>query len=349
MNRHFPYITSILALSVLALMLASCNGKAPAKAVVEPVSVRVEPVAVERIASPIAATGTLAPKDGIDLSFKVGGVVARVLVDDGARVRAGQLLAALDPGEIGPAVARAEAAADKAQRDLVRVQRLYADSVVTLAQLQDAGTARDAAVAELEAARFNGSHSRIVAPADGVVLRRLAEPGEVVSPGVRVLAFASGARGQVVRVGLADRDLVRVHSGDRAEVRFDALPGRVFEGAIAEVGAAPDPATGTYAVEIAVRGAEALATGLVASVEIRPRSQSDVALVPMTALVEATGDAASVYTLDASGRHAERRTVRLAFLAGDRVAIAGGLEGVKRVITDGAARIGAGDPVEVER
>lgn len=347
MNRS---LLALPLLAVLALPNAACtNSRAAAPAVKTPIAVRLATVRTERMASPIAATGTLAPKDGVELSFKVGGVVARVLADDGARVRAGQLLAALDLGEIAPAVARAEAAADKADRDWRRVQRLYADSVATLAQLQDAGTARDAALAERDAARFNRGHAVIVAPADGVVLRRLAEPGEVVGPGRPVFSFGSHARGQVLRVGLADRDLVRVRLGDAAEVRLDALPGRVFTGVVSEVGAAADPATGTYGVEIALRGADGLASGLVGSVEIRPRAESEVSLVPIASLVEADGENASVFTLDASGRRAERRPVRLAFVAGDLVAIHSGLEGVRQVITDGAGRVDAGGPVEVLR
>jgi len=340
----------LFLLPVLALTLGACAKSKPAtRAADEPVAVRTQAVEREKVASPISATGTLAPKDDVNLSFKVGGVIARVLVDEGARVRAGQLLAALDMGEIAPAVARAEAAADKADRDYRRLQRLYADSVATLSQLQDAGTARDAALAELDAARFNRSHARIVAPADGVVLRRLAEPGEVVSTGTPVFAFGSQARGQVVRVGLADRDLVRVRMGDSAEVRFDALPGRVFPASVSEVGAAADPVTGTYGVEVAVRGAGHLASGLVASVEIRPRAETEVALVPIESLVEANGDRASVYVLDATGHRAERRAVKLSFIAGDRVAVLSGLDGVRRVVTEGAGRISAGDLVEVLR
>lgn len=345
MNR-----TSLYLLPLLALPLGACtNSKAAVPAASAPVAVRVEAVRVERMASPIGATGTLAPKDGVDLSFKVGGVVARVLAEDGARVRKGQLLAALELGEIDPAVTRADAAAEKAERDFRRMQRLYADSVATLAQLQDAGTARDAALAERDAARFNRGHAMIVAPADGIVLRRLAEPGENVGPGKSVFSFGSRARGQVLRVGLADRDLVRVRLGDPAEVHFDALPDRVFAGVVSEVGAAADPSTGTYTVEIAVEDADGLASGLVGSVEIRPRTQTQVALVPIESLVEASGGDASVYTLDATGLRAERRAVRLAFVAGDLVAIRAGLEGVGQVITEGAGRLDAGDLVEVLR
>lgn len=344
MNR----IANLLAPAALALALAGCTNassdESPADAVV---SVRVTPVVRANLALPVTGTGTLTPKDAAELSFKLAGVVARVNVEEGDRVRAGQPLASLQLGDIDPAVARARATADKAERDQQRVARLYADSVATLSQLQDATTAWDAARAEYEAARFNRGHAEIVAPADGVVLRRLAEPGELVDAGRSVLEFAGRARGQIVRLGLADRDFVRVEEGDSASVWFDAYPGRTFAGVITERGASADPVTGTYRVELSLPDARTLASGLVGRVEIRPRATSPVALVPVESLLEADGDHAWVYTLSPDGRHAVRRAVELAFLAGGRAAIRSGLEGVGAVISEGNARLDGGDRVEV--
>jgi multidrug efflux system membrane fusion protein len=324
------------------------------------VPVRVAPAAVDRVAVPVAATGTLGPKEDVALSFKIGGVVARVLVDEGQRVRAGQILASLDFGEIDPGVTRARAGAEKAERDLARARRLYADSVATREQVENAETARDAAQAELDAAMFNRRHAAITAPADGVILRRLAEPGELVESGATILTLGSRARGQVVRTWLADRDVVRIRTGDRATVRFDAFPDHAFEGRVTEIAAAADPMTGTYRVEIAlaagpggpggdaaVSPTPALASGLVAAVEIRPAADQSVALVPAESVLEADGTNGVVYTLAADGRSAVRRHVTIAFLSGDRVAIASGLDGAKRIITEGAAYLDDGSAVEV--
>ena len=103
-----------------------------------------------------------------------------------------------------------------------------------------------------------------------------------------------------------------------------------------EIAAAADPMTGTYRVDVAVPGAEGLASGLVGGVEIRPQAAQPVALVPVEAVLEADGSHATVFTLSADGRRAERRAVTIGFLAGDRVAVVRGLDGVRTVITDGA-------------
>jgi RND family efflux transporter MFP subunit len=346
MNRLAVLIPLLLAPLALSGCTAADSQIRPSK---EAIAVKLAPVTIETMAMPVLATGTLGPKEDIALSFKVGGVISRVLVHEGDRVQAGQLLAALDLGEIEPAVTRARTVAEKAARDLSRAQRLYADSVVSLEQLEDAKSGRDAAAAEYEAALFNRSHASIVAAADGVILRRYAEPGEVVNAGTPILALGSRAKGQVLRAGLADRDVVRLRLGDRAVVRFGALPERSFEGTVSEIAAAADAATGTYGIEVALPGAASLASGLVGTVEISPRAGAPVALVPVESVLEANGSDASVFTLSADGRTAERRPVRLAFLAGERVAVRSGLEGVQSVITEGAARLDAGDRVEVTR
>ena len=330
-----------LPLGILALALAGCGGSV-AQVVEQPpappaVAVRVAPVTDTILSRPITAAGTVAPKDEIALSFKVGGVIARLVPDAGDPVRAGQTLAELELREIAAGLAKARSAAEKAERDLARARRLYADSVVTLAQFQDAQTAVEVARADLEAAAFNRRYATIVAPSDGVVLRRSAEPGETVAPAATVLVLGSRARGNVVRVGLTDRDVVSVRDGDRAIARFDAFPGRTFRGQVSQIGAAADPETGTYGVEITLVDAGALAAGLIGTVEVRPARGAPTTLVPIEAILEADGTAATVYVLSADGTRAQRRRVTIAFLDGNRVAVAHGLQGAVSVVTDGAA------------
>ena len=252
-------------------------------------------------------------------------------------MRAGQPLAALDLREIDAGVAKAMAGAEKARRDAARVERLYHDSVATLVQWQDAQTARDAADADLRTARVNREFAVIAAPSDGVILRRTVNAGAQVSSGTQILLFGSSTRGVVLRVGLADRDAVRVHDGDSAVITFDAFGERTFFGRVRQVGASADPRTGTYAVEIAVTGGESLPSGLVGRVRISARptatlhnsaADGDVAAIPAEALVEGAADTGGV-RIRRAGRRALRHRVTLVGIDGDRVLVRG-LSGVTR-------------------
>jgi len=341
-----------LALASLTLVGCARGGADPSRAVDAPALVRAAPVTDTVLARPIVATGSVAPEDEISLGFKIGGVIARISVDAGDRVRAGQTLASLDLREIDAGLAKARSGAAKAARDLARAQRLYTDSVVTLAQLQDAETGDEVARSDLQAASVNRRYAVIVAPTDGVVFRRIAEAGENIAAGSPVLVLGSrgggGRAGNVLKVGLADRDVVSIKKGDAASVRFDALSGREYTGRVSRIGAAADPGTGTYEIEITLDRGDGLAAGLVGRVEIHPSEGVPATLVPVEAVLEADGGDATVYALSSDGTHAERRHVSVEFIDGNRVAVAKGLENVTRVLTDGAAYLDDGAAVRVK-
>ena len=92
-----------------------------------------------------------------------------------------------------------------------------------------------------------------------------------------------------------------------------------------------------------------LTAGLVADVEIRPATSGPLPVIPVDAMLEADADSATVFAFDAVAGRAQRRAIRIAFLSGDRVAVASGLDGVTQVVTAGASRLTDGDAVEVLR
>ena len=333
-----------LALPIVVLLAACATAdSAPGNATVPPVPVSWQVVTLDSVAQPVTGTGTYGSRDDVSLAFKIGGVVARVQVDEGDLVRQGTVLATLDLREIDALRTKARVAVEKAERDVARLRVLYADSVATRAQLQDAESALAAAQADLETASVNRDYAVITAPGTGRVLRRTVTAGALVSPGQEILRLANDARGRVVRLGLTDRDVVRVREGQRATITFDALPGETFTGRVILRGAATDPRTGTVPVEIAVSGVDALPAGTVARVEIEVPARVPVALVPLDAVLEADGDSATVYVLR-DDTVATRRRVRIRFLAGDRLAV-DGLDSGLRVITQGAAYLSDGAAV----
>jgi RND family efflux transporter MFP subunit len=337
------------ALIVGALFTAACsNGGAATDKGPAPRPVHVATLNPVPFGDGVHAVGLLAPKDQARLAFKIGGYVESINVEEGAPVKAGQLLAVLKQTEIAAAVEQARQSAAKTQRDLDRVKALYADGVATLEQYEDLETAHRVAAAALRSAEFNGDHARILAPGDGVVLQKLVDVNELVQSGQPVLVVGKAGRGWVVRVGLADRDRVRVHAGDAADIAFDAWPGRRFSGRVGNVAAAADPGTGTYMIEVAVDpGESGFVQGLVAKVTLAPHDLPSVAALPLQALVEANGSEAGVFVLDPDGAHVHRLTARIGRVSGGQVEVLAGIAPGARVVTDGAAFLENGSPVRV--
>jgi len=168
----------------------------------------------------------------------------------------------------------------------------------------------------------------------------------VVAPGRPIVHLSGQGRGFVVRAALADRDVLGLLPGTLARVRLDADPGRPLAGRVTEIARAAGRGTGTYQVEIALpaAGSAGLLSGLTARVEIERRVPAAGA-VPLSAVVDGDGEQGAVFTIRDGAAH--RVPVRIAFLQGDRAVLSAGLDGVDRVVTDGAPRLSDGARVTV--
>jgi RND family efflux transporter MFP subunit len=302
----------------------------------KPIPVRTVAVSQEDVQLSIHASGQVSSDTDAKPSFKTGGVIARILVEEGSVVKKGQLLATLDLTEINAHVKQATEAVDKARRDLQRVKNLQADSVATLENVQDATTGLSVAEENLRMANFNLGYSEIRSPIAGKIIKKLVNQGEIIGPGMPAFyILGAGSADWVIKAGLADRDWARLRTGNRATVHFDAYPGKVFEAKVNQLADVSNPASGTFDVELKLTAPPPrLAAGLIASVEIFPENAGNQVVIPLDALVETNRNEAIIFTIHEGV--AQAVPVKIAFLYQDKVVVQSGLENVERVVTDGA-------------
>jgi len=340
-----------LAVVCLLGVVAACSKKeTPAPAVARPVVVRAEKVVYSAEAIPVYATGVLSRKTEANLSFKVGGIVADVSVRVGDSVKKGDVLARLRLAEIDARVAQARNGLEKVQRDLVRVEKLRADNVATLENLQDAKTAVEDAAASVRIAEFNREHAVIVAPADGRILRRLAEPEEMIEAGHPVLAFASDGDGWMVRVGIAERDVVRLHAGDQAEVKSEGVEARSLPARVAQISEATELTTRTTEVELALEtGLAGGRSGSVVRVVITPQPVEERPVVLVSSLMEGVGNKAYLFLVQANAMTATRVQVEVVGMDGGRVFLKTPLPREASIVTSGAEYLQDGMAVDIAK
>ena len=343
----FPLFTTL----GLAALVAGCGASADPPADPPPLPwVEVATATARTQALPIRVSGRLASKAEIPLSFKIDGVIDRILVDEGDTVRKGQRLAQLHLSEIEAQVMEVQAALQQAERDLARTERLHRDSVATLDELENARTAVDVAEARLQATRFNRQYAVIEAPAAGRILQRRKEAGEVVESGRSILKLGASKRGWVVRVGVAARDVVRVALGDTAQVTFNAHPNQPVTARVTETADAADSQTGTFEIELTVDTTDLpLKSGFIAAVDLQPSAPSAYVEIPAAALVEGDGQDGVVFTVDSTPEADVQRTrVRVAAVLDSTVVLNRGLAAGARVVTTGAVGLRDGETVRVE-
>lgn len=331
--------------------IAGCSRGVPEAAAEQlqaPLPVRVAAVDRGPVSRPVQATGTVHVKNAMDLSFKVGGVLASIPVEKGTVVKRGQVLAQLDATEIKARASQAREAALQAERDLARVSKLSASGALPPVQLETAETQASIARSAETAAAFDARHAVIVAPDDGWIDARLASAGEVIAPGRPVLHLSGRSKGWVVRVALPDRDVLRVAVGDAATIALDATspPANApLSGKITEIATVATAETGTFDVEVRFDSAPGfLRAGLTARVSVE-KLERPAATVPLSAVVDGNGQRAAVFAV--GNQHAARVPVSVAFLYRDRAALEGLPADVTEVVSDGAPSLVDGAAVRV--
>lgn len=298
---------------------------------------------------PIHAIGRLGSDQELKLSFKIGGIIASMRGDEGDYVRAGQRLASLRTNEIDAQVLKAERALQKAKRDLERIEKMYADSAATLENVQDLTTLVQVSEADLDIAQFNQTYAQINSPVNGRILRRLAEPNELVGPGQPLFVIAAASGGTyVMKVALSDRDINRVNYQTKAKVHFDAFPKQIFNAKVITIAESADPVTGTFEVELQVEAGKArLRNGFIGTVELMPASEDTYLELPISAIVEGDEEELSVFIpmADSSARMIK---VQPFHITSEMIYVyKPSDQQLQIVITDGAPYLSDGDRIHI--
>lgn len=341
-----------ISATFLTFTLAGCGGSAatpPASAEAQAVPVRVAAAGPAPFLSEIRTIGRVEPDRSYVLAFKTPGVVSVLNVEEGDAVKKGQVLAELDPRDVDAQLRQAQEAADKAARELARVKKLHASGFASDAALQDAEAQAKSTRATAQAARSNRGYASIVAPADGIVLKRNIEANGVVAAGAPVLTLSDMSESFVLAAGLADRDALRVALGDAATVSFDAFPGQAFTASVTEIGADADVRTGTFQIKMRIAATDApLKSGLVGRAAITPSAQSAATLaIPVDAILEGHGSEAMVFVVDPATGAAKRTRIATGRISGGLVAVTAGLKAGDQVVVDGAGYLTDGEKVSI--
>lgn len=352
-----PFQGLFVGVVVLGL-LAACSRQAPAP---EPIrAVKLIEVGLHAVNAEVEYAAEVRAQTESRLGFQVAGKLVQRLVNVGDVVRKGQLLAELDGQDYALAAqaAQAQVAAAKTQRDLAkadweRFSALKSQGFISGVELDRRRANWQSAQAQLEQAQAQASsqnnqsgYTRLLASAAGVITSVQAEPGQVVAAGSPVVQLAhDGPRDVVFAVPEGARSQIK--QGQAVQVRIwsqDSL----LAGAVREVGASADPVTRTYAIKVALQGAEQPALGATAYVRMHQSNpeKSDAIKLPSTAVRE-QGGTSMVWEFDSNTSTVHARKVEIAGVDGNDVVIAAGVQPGMRLVAAGTHVLTEGQKVSI--
>lgn len=275
---------------------------------------------------------------------KVGGEVREILVEEGDRVRSGQVLARLDGDRLRFEMQQAEANLRKLQRDYQRNVDLRDRSLISAGDFEKIQYEMEALKATYDLAKLELGYTEIRAPIQGVVSQRFIKLGNTIDVNAPTFQVTS-LEPLISYLHVPEREYRRIAAGQTATLRVDALQGSTFEGTVARISPVVDPATGTFKATIEVYDeSRRLKPGMFARVNVVYDMHADALQIPRSAIIEEGGES-SVFVV--SDETAHRRSVRTGYVENGRVEILEGLADGETFVLVGQSGLKEGSKVTV--
>jgi len=309
MKRFVPWLLIIIGLLVVAAVMRQCrNGGA--------VNYQTATIARGPITQAVTATGTLNPVVNVQVGSQVSGNIAKLFVDFNSDVKAGQVVAQIDPALFQATVTQAEgdlasaqAALELAKVNATRTQELFARKTSSQADLDQAMANLHQSEANvkikqgaLDKARADLEHCTITSPIDGVVISRSVDVGQTVAASLQapvIFAIANDLTKMQIDTNVAEADVGVVKIDQNVDFTVDAFPMETFHGRVVQVRNAPITVQNvvTYDTVIGVSNPELkLKPGMTANVSIIIAHKDDVLQIKNAALRFRPPDATPVET-----------------------------------------------------
>ncbi len=351
--------SGLAALALVGVILVGgCKSDAkPAAMVAQPVQVmEIKPAATTESWSYV---GTIRARFESDIAFRVGGKVTRRLVDIGARVAAGQIIAELDPADFRLAFEAqlAEFSAARSSRDQAvaaeaRFRTLQAQGHVAKAALDQRVAAADEARGRVERAeralalaQNQLDYTVLRSDAAGVVSALPVEVGQVVVAGQPIARLARRDEIEAL-VAIPEHRLAEVKKA-QAEIEIWGDGDRRYPARLREVSPDADRVSRTYAARFSVDvGSSATELGRTATVHMRAANAAPAFTVPLAAVMQ-DATTPTIWVLDATATRVQRTPVSLIRLTREAAIIAGALRPGDRIVTLGVHMLDADKPVRV--
>ncbi|MBU1299300.1 MAG: efflux RND transporter periplasmic adaptor subunit, partial [Bacteroidetes bacterium] len=298
MKKKLIYISSAVIIIIVVLYFFVFRSSS------EEIKYRTEKISKGDIVVQVRATGTVNAVKTVLVGSQVSGTIAQIYVDFNSIVKAGQIIAQIDPTFLAASVKeseanleRVQAQVNEAKRNLNRFRELFSKALVSQAEMDAAQTNYETSIAQLkqaeaslDRARVNLRYATIKAPIDGVVISRDIDVGQTVAASLqapKLFVIANDLKKMQVEANVDEADIGNIQIGQEVTFTVDAHSGKEFKGTVTQIRLAPQTVQNvvTYTVIIEVPNPDLkLMPCMTATVSILIDEKEDVLRVPALAL-----------------------------------------------------------------
>lgn len=366
LQHHSGHYKMCGAAIVALFLIAGCSEKPQTQLETPPKAIKYFSVGEESSGSVRKITGIVEPSDKTELSFRVEGKAAQVLVKQGDLVSKDQVLAELDPKDYRTALSSAQAQLNQARAEqqnssaeLKRNQQLFSRKLVAQATIDKLQAASDTANSRVKVAQDQVKdanrrleRTKLRAPFAGTINNRSLEPFQSVKSGNTVFEL-QGDTGFKIKVPAAESMMPYIEYGQVVKANFPAMPGASLEGQVSSIGSQVE-AGSSFPVKVQLLGdTSSIRAGMTANVtfSFRPQDQDKpIYMIPISALSESNSNKgnnrfASVLIFNPESSRLEKREVELGDLRDNSVEVLNGLNKDDKIAAAGLPFLFAGQEV----
>ena len=341
MKRNCLLLLLVLA---VALMNGCQNGKSADKNAPAPVSIITQKVAKTSVSREISASGNIEGNKTTRLGFLVAGKINYIAGEEGMTLGAGKLLASLDPENYRIAREMADANLAQVQDEFNRLSTMYERRSLSEGDFTKISNALKAAKAQQQLQNKNLLDTRLYAPFQGVLLKKGAEAGEIISAGIPLFVLSDISWVKVI-ASIPEADLQQVKIGAEARVYIAAIDS-TMTGRVIEVGSASEPTTRAFNVKIELKNPDLkIRPGMTAEVKIASGQQTETIVVPAEAVLRDLDNSACVFVVDEKKSQAFKRKVSLGQMTRNNIEITSGISPDERIVVGGQHKLNDGSPI----
>ena len=308
------------------------------------VMVRVATAENKDVNTQYITNGTFAPKQEVKLSSETAGRVSRVLVDEGAHVKAGQVLAVIDGDKQNVNVANAQSVYNNALNEGERFESAYKTGGVTKQQLDQVKLQLENAKNNLRSSQLLASDVNVTASFAGIVNTRSVEPGAYVTPGKDLFEIVN-VSSLKLKVTVDEKNIEQVKLGHTVKVESAVLAGKSFEGKVTFIAPKAD-ASLNFPVELEIQNNSnnELRAGMYGTAYFGSEGAANLLVIPRTAFV---GSVSSNQVFVVKDGKAVLSKVVAGRVFGETVEVLSGVSQGQQVVTTGQINLLDGTPVQI--
>jgi len=296
--------------------------------------------------------GDVATDENIIIYPEYSGILQNVYVNEGDRVKKGQILAKIDDGGLSSQVAQAEAQATLAKTTYERQKRLWDQNIGSEIQFLEAKTNFEASQKAAEQLKSQLAKTTVTAPFSGVIDDVISNQGEVVSPGQSQLFRIINLSNMYVEAAVPENYLPKIKKGTLVKVMISSI-NKEYEGEVTEVGNNINANNRTFRVKIAIPNPDQLIRpNQIATIMLNDYTAEGAISIPESTIQKNAMGESLVYTLenktDSTGV-AKKTVIETGYVYDNRIEVTEGLEAGATLIVEGSKSLRDGQEVKISK